>query len=288
MRTSGGAHVILDFRSDSEGDDDFEEGEGWLASLIGLRSDLLAGDLRCLYLGWLAGVQAGEVKPGTAEPAIPPGLGRLSASLKRFVDFLRIDADLIEVAAAASRESAAAGPSADELAVWVGRLSAAEKDRLLVRLVQGEGVSLAGEVLRRFRADTARGERGGAGAATRRTAGELLAARDRLAADKQRRAAERAVRDRERRAREAAAARARHLDALAGREEDLWRQVEGAIGTRQAKGYDRDVELLVDLRDLAERAGSEGALARRVGELRQRHRTRPALIGRLDRAGLPK
>src|SRR3954467_4301825 len=34
-------HVVLDFHSDSEdGDEDFEEGEGWLASLLPLRSDL--------------------------------------------------------------------------------------------------------------------------------------------------------------------------------------------------------------------------------------------------------
>lgn len=288
VRASGEAHVVLDFHFDSEGDDDFEEGEGWLASLIGLRSDLLAGDLRCLYLGWLGGVQAGEVKPGAAEPAVPPGLGRLSASLKRFAEFLRIDADLIEVAAAASGESAPTGPSAEGLAAWVAGLPAVEKDRLLVRVVQGEGVPLAGELLRRFRTDGGRVERGGAASSARRTAGELLAARDRLAAEKRRRAAERTGRERERRVREASATRARHLDALAGREEDLWRQVEEAIGTRQAKGYDRAVELLRDLRDLADRSGAVQDLARRVAELRLLHRTRPALLARLERAGLPK
>jgi hypothetical protein len=42
-------HVILDFHSETEDAEDFEEGEAWLASLIPLRADLLAGDLRCLF-----------------------------------------------------------------------------------------------------------------------------------------------------------------------------------------------------------------------------------------------
>ena len=126
-------HVILDFLSHLEGGDDFEGGEGWLASLIPLRADLLAGDLRCLYLGWLAGVEVREVADDELEPPVPPGLRKLSASLQRLADFLRVDSDLIETAALSSLGERRAGPSAEELAAWVAALPEAEKDRMLLR-----------------------------------------------------------------------------------------------------------------------------------------------------------
>ncbi|HEX4608304.1 MAG TPA: hypothetical protein VH092_08870 [Urbifossiella sp.] len=278
-------HVVLDFHSESEGDDDFEGGEGWLSSLIGLRSDLLAGDLRCLYVGWLAGVETGEVDPETIEPAVPPGLGQLTAPLERLADFIRVDPDLIEVAAETSAEVAATGPSAQELAGWVAGLPAAEKNRHLVRLMQGGSVRVAAELLRRFREDTAPAE---GKSARRRVVQELLAARDRLSAEKQRRAAAKAERERERKAREREAARAHHLDAIAGREEALWREVEAAIETKQAQGYERAIGLLKDLRDLADRTGTGDEVVRRVTALRERYHTRPALIARIKRAGFTK
>jgi len=46
--------VIVEFGSESEWDGE-DDGTGWMASLMPLRSDLLRGDLRCLYLGWLRG-----------------------------------------------------------------------------------------------------------------------------------------------------------------------------------------------------------------------------------------
>jgi hypothetical protein len=286
-------HVVLDFHSDNEGgDEDFEGGEGWLASLIPLRSDLLAGDLRCLYLAWLAGVRTEEVDEDQTEPPVPPRLGKLSAPLRRFIDFLRVDPDLAEVAAAASAPGLPEAASAEDLAAWVAGLPPEDKDDVLLRLMQGEGVALAGELLRRFREDRAhrqvRAGGGETGDEERRTAGELREAADRLTEEKKRKAAERAAKERERRAREQAAARARHLDALAGREEQLWRQVETAIGTRLPAEYDHAVEWLKDLRDLAERSGTTADVARRIRALREQHRRKPTLVQRLDRAGLPQ
>src|SRR6266853_358433 len=44
--------TILEFISEGEGRD-WEDSEGWMDSLIPLRADLMRGDLRALYLGWL-------------------------------------------------------------------------------------------------------------------------------------------------------------------------------------------------------------------------------------------
>jgi hypothetical protein len=39
--------VIVSFESEVEPDDDWDDGTGWMGSLVSLRSDLLRGDLRC-------------------------------------------------------------------------------------------------------------------------------------------------------------------------------------------------------------------------------------------------
>jgi DNA-binding MarR family transcriptional regulator len=93
-------HVILNFHSEDEGDEDLMGAGGWLGSLIPLRGDLLAGDMRCLYLAWLAGTQYDVEKTKNGQPPpIPGGLGSLSASLKRFADFMRLEESELRAAA---------------------------------------------------------------------------------------------------------------------------------------------------------------------------------------------
>jgi len=70
----------------------------WPVPLALVRADLLAGDLRPLYLLWLLSVQCGERRMTTAEPARPPGLERLTGSLYVFAEFLRLNSDLMTVA----------------------------------------------------------------------------------------------------------------------------------------------------------------------------------------------
>src|SRR5919107_1815118 len=101
-----GEHVILEFLSENEGSDWFEEDEdGSLSSLVPLRAEIASGDLRALYLGWLLCAQTGELDDDDREPPCPSGLGRLSAALEAFVAFMRVDRDLLEAAAAGSPEA---------------------------------------------------------------------------------------------------------------------------------------------------------------------------------------
>src|SRR5437016_5391234 len=96
--------VIIEFGSESEWDGE-DDGTGWMASLIPLRSDLLRGDLRCLYLGWLRSAQDGGLDEDALEPPVPVGLQELSGPLDALIEFLEIDEDLVEVAAQASTHS---------------------------------------------------------------------------------------------------------------------------------------------------------------------------------------
>ena len=90
-----GKHLMVGFESELEGD--WDDGTGWMGSLIFLRSDLMRGDLRCLYLGWLLCAQNRELTEESLEPSVPAGLVELSAPLRLLIEFLGIDEDLIAV-----------------------------------------------------------------------------------------------------------------------------------------------------------------------------------------------
>jgi hypothetical protein len=89
--TETAEHVIVWFRWDDDEGDDWIEGDGLLDPLLEARSELAAGDLRLLYLGWLLKVQLsgldqdqGREDQGLAdevEPPVPAGLRQLSDSL---------------------------------------------------------------------------------------------------------------------------------------------------------------------------------------------------------------
>lgn len=107
-------NVILDLTRGSDEDEWIEEdGEGRLASIISARADLAAGDLRMLYLAWLHSAVAGELDDEQVEPPVPANLASLNASLRNLVDFIRLDEDLLAVAAQNSaRHADTARPSA--------------------------------------------------------------------------------------------------------------------------------------------------------------------------------
>src|SRR3954453_21979886 len=51
-------HVVLEFSSEDEEGDEWTEGERWMSSLISLRAEVMRGDFRALYLGWLASLES--------------------------------------------------------------------------------------------------------------------------------------------------------------------------------------------------------------------------------------
>ena len=119
----------------------------------------------------------------------------------------------------------------------------------------------------------------------RRTVGEILRAAEQAAEERRRIDAAKAAKEKVRRQREATAARARHLDKLAGTEPALWKRVEELVARKQPKRYDEAVVLLTDLRDLAAR-NDRSDFRRRLEALRAEHASKPTLIARLRKAGL--
>jgi hypothetical protein len=281
VRDKGGK-TILSFVSEDEGGGDWIEGEGQLSSLISVRAELARGDLRALYLGWLLRAQTGELDDDDTEPPVPPGLGQLSASLESLAEFVRIDGDLLHVAAEASPTTGDTGLDRDEVRVWVGKLPVKDKDELITNLVIDDDHAQIAELLQRFLKERA----GSTGPATPgRTVGQLLRAAADYTTERQRIEAEKRAKAKALRDREAAIAREKHLDGLVGQEDRLWAEVDGLVATKLPKSYDPAVKVLLDLRDLLARKPG-GDFGRRIQALRQVHAKKRTFIERLGKAGL--
>lgn len=273
--------TILTFVSDQE-EDEWPEEEDALSVLTPIRTQLSRGDLRSLYLGWLLSVQTGEVEDDEFEPPVPPGLKDLDGSLERLVDFLRIDADLLDVAATASPARQDESLSREAIQSWIAGQTAAQKDDYLDRFIAADDPALAAEVQRLA------GNRHRAVAASRnpRTAGALLKAAQQTGDDRRRAESERARIEKSRREHEAALARAKYLGEITNKEPAVWEEIESLIATKQPASYDRAIALLVDLRDAAAVQGCEEEFMNRFETLRQTHARKPSLLSKFQRSGL--
>jgi hypothetical protein len=280
---SSGKFVTLSFESEVEPEDDWDDGTGWMGSLISLRGDLLRRDFRCLYLGWLFSVQNGEFSDEVFEPPVPAGLRELSAPYDSLIEFLGIDEDLVEVAASAS-EPLKAGPSRKNLTEWIRGLTEKEKDGLLVNALSEPDERWRIEMLRRFEHENFSAS--DHGTVERRSIADLLTASHARAEERMRKLnAQRAAEAAQKKAREEAD-RALFLDQLAKREKAVWKQVDALIQKRQPNDYDRAVILLTDLHDLAVRQGGEDEFLLTMEELRKTHASKDSFLRRLTKAKL--
>jgi hypothetical protein len=249
------------------------EEETYAADLLPLREALLNGDLRLLYLAWLAAGFAEEVPKAPEEmiePPVPPNLQKLSPALQAFADLFQIDPDLITAAAIAST---ATQEVVEPIADWIAALPEADRNAYLVRVAQGEnhvGAELMQQLRKKF-SKTSKAKLKSPG----RTLAELI-----TIAEKERKT-------RENKATKARAnARQKYLKTIAPRADDLWQEALQLIELKQAQPYAEAVNHLVDLRDLAVSQGNLAEFQTRIASLQKRYATRSGLLTRLQKAGL--
>jgi hypothetical protein len=174
--------VILELASEDESGEWADGAEDSLSAIAGVRAELAAGDLRALYLAWLSAYGGWEPADEAftdddeddLEPPVPAGLGSLTAPQRALADFLRVDPDLLMVAALASPELADVSEDPGAVAAHVAGLPAAEKDRLLLLVASNQAPRARLELLRGLRKDP--NEEQGARPRPRRTVDGLLIA----------------------------------------------------------------------------------------------------------------
>ena len=283
-------HLVVDLNPETDGGGapDDGDGNGWMASLAPLRAEVLAGDLRPLFIGWLAGLQLGgppgggrageDGDDGRPVPPVPAGLGKLTAAQRALCDYLGVDEDLLEVAAADSPPPAPQPDLGDALS----RAPSAQKDRWLLDLLGGDNPLAAARIRRQLLGDRPTPPVDGAA----RTVGELRSAWGELDARRTRERADAAAAAKLKRTAADAAAREKGLADLAKRGDAAWREVDELIGTKDQDGYRKAVALMVDLRAVANRTGDPAAFTRELDRRLAEHRRRPTFMAAARQAGL--
>lgn len=267
-------NLILSIAIDTDDlDDEWDDASGWLAKLAQLRTALLEGDLRVLYLVWLMAVEAELAAPGETEPL--PGLGPMTPELEAFASFFAIDRDLI--AAATERDAEPGSADAAAADAIIAAMTNQEKTGFLSRIFDGD--ALAVNDLRRF----VRARMPAAAPMAPRRAGDLCARADEIRQAREQAEAAELLADQRRRDQQARRAlRARKAE-IEQPGDAVWAEIETEIRRGNAVGYDRAIFLLSDLQAIAKRQNETDAFAQRIAELRQRYARRYTFIERLDR-----
>jgi hypothetical protein len=194
-----GGNLILSFRSEEDGDW-VDDDEGWMSSLIALRTDLMKGDHRCLYLGWLRSIQGaayeGDIQEDDVEPPVPAGLRTLSQPLDCLANFLGIDFDLIAAAAEQSQDESQMRISSVEILTWVRSLPETEKDSLLARIIEDDTSHPEAVLRQRVFSEIQDKYPVTVNSAPRRTTAQILARADAITKNRQRIKREAAERER--------------------------------------------------------------------------------------------
>jgi len=259
---------------------DFVEGEGWMAQLLPLREELLRGDYRSLYIGWLRAVTVEEVSNNAREPMALHGLGELTAAQKALAEFLEVDGDLL-VAVGADSPSIESSIADDETVDgWLDELPRSEVRGYLRQLLSGQGASAERALKRRYSAWKADSRPGTV--ATGRSVETLW---------------QRARQEEKRRLQEEAEARSRaeeerrkereaRLAMMANDFRREWQVADDEANRGHGKAYDRACQQLIDLHDAYVMFSTEGHFQQALESFLDTHRRRGRLIDRLVEAGL--
>ncbi|MBI1889631.1 MAG: hypothetical protein HYS18_03200 [Burkholderiales bacterium] len=278
-------HWIIDWSLDEGRDDDrftMETGQGWMGRLMPLRDELLRGDLRALYLGWLAGVSAGEVSDNAVEPEVPPGMSQLSAAQQALVEFLEIDPDLVSAAAAGSQDVEDYWHTDDSVEVWVTELRRSEIETVFNMLLQGASQQAERRVKSEYLTWLKEsGSRESSPAKPRKVA-ELRA----LAKEAEKHRLECEAKERARQETERRNQREAYLRTLATDFDRHWKVIDQHAERGTASGYDEAKRVIVDLADAYALVSSRKAFDQALRRFMVCHGKRGALVRRLVEAGL--
>ena len=250
-----------------------------LGSLIAIRDELMEGDLRTLYIVWLASqimIEGYDEEEDEDEeedweiivPPVPPGFGTLTAAQQALAELLQVPQELL---VATARHSNAAKPSPDDnFIAWVELLPQARRNDYLVRLAHNEP-GLSRLLVRELR-ELSQGK-------TRATpsTGEHVTYATLLAESK----AIRARLEREKREQEQLA-RQRHLQEIHDHQDTYWHQVDQAVTRSTGSGYDEATRVLIELREAAEQFQESQEFQARFRAWVRPHLRRPAFVKRLQ------
>jgi hypothetical protein len=275
--------VITWSLSESEDYDRFgmEDGRGWMARLVPVRDELLRGDFRSLYIGWLAAVTSEIVDDDEVEPVPAEGLVSLTAAQKALAEFLDVDNDLMAGAGMGSPTLQDEADFEKETEAWLGDLPRDEVTALMKLLLSGRGQEAEGTLKNRFAA-WRRSLRNNRSEAPRRTVEELrknaeAAETVRIEKEKIKEERREAKRRKEREA---------YLKVLSNDFPKAWKAVQQNVERGLGPAYEEACRALRDLSEAYSVHASRMAFQQEMKKFMLSHMRRKSLIQRLAKAGI--
>ena len=250
------------------------DGEGLIDQLIGIREELMRGEFRALFLGWLADFDPDEWRdPKDAAvtlPPIPAGLDQLSPAQAALIKHFPVDPDALAVAAGLSQ---AGKQDRIPIAAVLERLSVSEMRALLARVAEGGGSGVMTELnrLTYSRVQTPVGQAMSCTDFAAKTIGIRKA--------RQKKEAEAAEAKRQR---EAALCK-QHLASILQRADTIWSGLEPLMDQKVSSAYDQVAAQLQELHDAYAQAGDLGGFAQKLKGFRARYSNRPAMLRRIGK-----
>ena len=251
-----------------------------LGSLISIRDELMEGDLRALYIAWLATVsmlgsydeyddeeEEEEDRVGIVPP-VPPAFATLTETQQALAELFQLPQELL--VAAAEHSCAIQLSTHDDFVAWVELLPEGRRKDYLVRLARNEsGLSrlLVKELRKLGQGETRVTPPEGERVTYVTLLAESKAIKVRLAHER---------REQERQARLC------HLQEVQDHQEDYWRQADQAAARGSGTGYDEAVRLLIELRDAADQFKETQQFQEHFRAWVRPHMRRPAFIKRLQ------
>jgi len=230
-----------------------EDGRGWMARLAPVRDELMRGDLRSLYIGWLAAVAGEMMDDDDVEPLSVGGLASLTAAQQALAEFLEVDPDLLAGAGMGSPAEQETEVSQREMEKWIDALPSWR-----------------------------RGLQTGDTDAPRRTVGEL-----RQNAEKARQIRlEKQRRDRKQREIKRREKRKAYLKNLSSDFTKAWASVKEPVERGSGRGYDEACRMLVDIAEAYDLFATKEQFHKELKKFMDGHTRRKALILRLVKAGI--
>ncbi len=277
-------HWIVTWQLEESEDDErfaLEDGRGWMARLAPVRDELLRGDLRSLYVGWLADVGTGMVDDDELEPLCVNGLGQLTAAQLALAEFLEVDEVLLAGAAMGSPDVTDGNVTQKDMEEWIHDMPREAAAGVLKQLLSGRGKEAERAIQSRF-AEWRRESQGHDEASPGRAAGMLRANAQ---------AAERVRQERRRQAQEQREARRRkerevYLKNLFKESTRAWKSVQRAVERGSGAAYDEACRLLVDLSEAYKVHAGPGRFQVELMKFMIEHARRKALVQRLVKAGI--
>ena len=277
-------HWIITWRlEESENYDRFgmDDGHGWMARLVAVRDELLRGDLRSLYIGWLAAIAGEMMDDDEMEPLSVSGLASPTAAQHALAEFLEVDPDLLTGAGMGSPAAPKAEISRKEMDKWIGALPRDEVNSILKQLLEGKGQQAERSIKNRL-ASWRRDFQTGDNDAPRRTVGELRQNADKASQIR----LEKQKRDRKRREVKRRKEHEAYLKNLSSDFPKAWKSVREPVERGSGRGYDEACRALVDIAEAYDLYATRKQFQKELKKFMAGQMRRKSLIQRLVKAGI--